>query len=201
MTTARIAPLDPPYADEIREHFARLMPPGMEPLKLFRTVAHNPRVLGRMRRGGLLDKGSITPREREIMILRTCARCGAEYEWGVHAAFFGRQAGFSEGQLRATVVGDAGDAAWNDDERLLIRLADELHDTAHVSDELWTGLAARWRSDQLIELMMLAGLYHAVSYLINGAGIELEANAPRFPKLASRLAPTKTFDPAAPASL
>ncbi|MGH8453975.1 MAG: carboxymuconolactone decarboxylase family protein [Nevskiales bacterium] len=177
----RIPTLDPPYTAEVTEHFAKLMPPGMEPLKLFRTVAHNPRVLGRMRRGGLLDKGSITPREREIMILRTCARCGAEYEWGVHVAFFGRQAGFSEAQMHATVLGAADDPAWSADEQLLIRLADELHDSAQVSDALWSQLATRWQAGQLIELMMLAGLYHAVSYVINGTGVELEANAPRFP--------------------
>lgn len=181
MTTPRIPALDPPYAAEVAEHFARLMPPGLEPLKLFRTVAHNPRVLGRMRRGGLLDKGSITPREREIMILRSCARCGAEYEWGVHVAFFGRQAGFSDAQVRATVRGDADDPAWNEAERLLIRLADELHDTARIPDALWEQLASHWQPAQLIELMMLAGLYHAVSYVINGTGVELEANAPRFP--------------------
>lgn len=179
--TARIPALEPPYLAEVSEHFARLMPPGMEPLKLFRTVAHNPRVLGRMRRGGLLDKGSISPREREIMILRSCARCGAEYEWGVHVAFFGRQAGFSEAQIRASVRGGADDPAWNAQEQLLIRLADELHDTARVSDALWEQLARHWQPAQLIELLMLAGLYHAVSYLINGAGVELEENAPRFP--------------------
>jgi hypothetical protein len=181
MPTPRIAPLDPPYSSEASEHFSKLMPPGMEPLKLFRTVAHNPRVLGRMRRGGLLDKGSITTREREIMILRSCARCGAEYEWGVHVAFFGRQAEFNEAQVRATVLGDGEDPAWDEEERLLIRLADELHDSARVSDALWSRLNAKWQPAQLIELMMLAGLYHAVSYLINGAAIELEANAPHFP--------------------
>jgi hypothetical protein len=180
--TARLLPLNPPYAGEVAEDFARLMPPGMPPLKLFRTVAHNPRVLGRLRRGGLLDKGSITPREREIVILRSCARCDAEYEWGVHVAFFARVVGLSEGQVRATVLGSADDPAWNADERLLIRLADELHDTAQLSDALWTQLALRWQPPQLIELMMLAGLYHAVSYVLNGARIELEENAPRFPR-------------------
>lgn len=180
--SARIPPLNPPYAEDVAGHFAKLMPPGMEPLTLFRTVARNPRVLGRMRRGGLLDKGSITPREREIMILRSCARCGAEYEWGVHVAFFGRQAGFSEAQLRASVLGGPDDPAWGPQEQLLIRLADELHDTAQVSDSLWAQLSRHWQPDQIIELLMLAGLYHAVSYLINGARIELEANAPRFPR-------------------
>lgn len=176
----RIPLVNPPYAADVAEHFAKLMPPGMAPLKLFRTVAHNPRVLGRMRRGGLLDKGSITPREREIMILRTCARCGAEYEWGVHVAFFGQQAGFTQAQVHATVSGGHGDPAWTPQEQLLIRLSDELHDTSRISEPLWAQLNQHWQSAQLLELMMLAGLYHAVSYLVNGTHLELEANAPRF---------------------
>lgn len=181
MNSPRIPPLDPPYAADVAEHFAKLMPPGLEPLRLFRTVARNPRVLGRMRRGGLLDKGSVSVRERELVILRSCARCGAEYEWGVHAAFFGAQAAFTPAQIRATVLGHADDPVWSEDEQQLLHLADELHDSAGISDALWQRLAARWQPDQLIELIMLAGLYHAVSYVINGIRIPPEANAPRFP--------------------
>src|SRR5262249_23183295 len=72
--TARINPLAPPYADRLAEDFAALMPPGVPPIALFRTLAKNPRVLRRVRRGGLLDPGSITVRQREIVILRTTAR-------------------------------------------------------------------------------------------------------------------------------
>lgn len=58
MATTRIAPLKEPYPPKVLEDFDKLMP-GMEPLRLFRTLAHNPRVLRRVRRGGLLDPGSI----------------------------------------------------------------------------------------------------------------------------------------------
>ncbi|WP_426104600.1 hypothetical protein [Massilia sp. TSP1-1-2] len=80
MAAARIAPLDAPFEAAIADTFARYLPPGLEPLKLFRTQANNPRVLQRMFAGNLLDKGSIDQRTRELVILRTCARCGSEYE-------------------------------------------------------------------------------------------------------------------------
>ena len=38
-------------------------------------------------------------REREIVIDRTCARCGAEYEWGVHVAFFGERVGLTREEI------------------------------------------------------------------------------------------------------
>ena len=72
MPMPRIAPLDPPYPDDVQSAFDKLMR-GAPPLLLFRTVARNPRVLQRMMAGGLLDRGSIPLRSRELMILRTCA--------------------------------------------------------------------------------------------------------------------------------
>jgi len=180
MSTPRIAPLEPPYPPEIQANFDKLMR-GAPPLGLFRTVARNPRVLQRMMAGNLLDRGSISPRARELMILRTCARCGAEYEWGVHVAVFGAKAQWTEEQQRSTVRGQAADPCWTPEERLVIRLADELHDTSAVSDALWSELAAQYAAEQILELLMLAGLYHGVSYLINGARVQREGFAPGFP--------------------
>ncbi|MGH8529633.1 MAG: carboxymuconolactone decarboxylase family protein [Nevskiales bacterium] len=180
MAEPRIAPLDPPYAAEVQAAFDVVMR-GAAPLKLFRTIARNPRVLQRMMAGGLLDKGSITLRQRELMILRTTARCGAEYEWGVHVAAFGAKAGWTPAEVGASARGTADDPAWKQDERLIIRLADELHETQVASDTLWGELQASFQPEQIIELIMLAGLYHAVSYLINALQIQLENAAPRFP--------------------
>lgn len=180
MSTPRIPPLEPPYPPEIQADFDKLMR-GAPPLALFRTVARNPRVLQRMMAGNLLDRGSIPLRARELMILRTCARCGAEYEWGVHVALFGAKAQWTEEQKRATVRGQAADPCWTPEDRLVMRLADELHDTSAVSEPLWSELAAQFAPEQILELLMLAGLYHGVSYLINGAQVQREDFAPRFP--------------------
>lgn len=178
---ARIEPLAPPYEGTVAEDLARLMPPGMEPIALFRVLARNPRVLGRLRRGGLLDPGSVSVRMRELIILRTTARCGAEYEWGVHAMFFAAAAGLDAAQLRATVRDDHRASCWSGDDALLVELADLLHDRDSVPDGTWHALAARWSEAQLLELVTLAGLYHAVSFLVNAAALEPEPGAPRFP--------------------
>jgi hypothetical protein len=184
----RIAPASPPYADDVAEDLVKLMPPGMEPLGLFRTLAKNPRVLRRIRRGGLLDPGSITLRQREIVILRTTALAGAEYEWGVHAAFFAAAAGLDERALYATVWEAAEAASWTAEEALLIRACDELHATVRLSDPLWNELRAAFAESQLLEILVLAGLYRAISYVVNGTGVALEAGAPRFPPRATQAA-------------
>jgi hypothetical protein len=78
---ARIAPLNPPYTPDIQAAFDAIMPAGVDPLLLFRTLAVNTRVYERFRAGGLLDRGLLTLRQREIVIDRTCALNGCEYEW------------------------------------------------------------------------------------------------------------------------
>ncbi len=115
------------------------------------------------------------------MIARACARAGAEYEWGVHAVAFARPLGLTDEQIAATVHGTGDDPAWSEREALIVRLVDELHDTATVSDGLWSELAAHWAPDQLLELVVAAGWYRLLSGVINAAGVPLEPWAERFP--------------------
>jgi alkylhydroperoxidase family enzyme len=178
--TARIAPAERPYAEDMEATLARLMPPGVEPLLLFRTIARDPRLFRRFMAGGLLDKGNLGLRERELAIDRTCARCGAEYEWGVHMALFGARVGFGAAEQRATLSFADADC-WSARERLIVRLVDQLHETSTLDDTLWGELAAEFTAEQLIELIMLAGCYHMVSYLTNALRLPLESYATRFP--------------------
>jgi alkylhydroperoxidase family enzyme len=177
----RLAPLDPPYGDAVAATLAEMMPPGVPPLLLFRTIAHNPRVLAKIRASNLLDRGSLERRHREIVILRTTARCGCEYEWGVHVSFFAERVGLGAAELAATVHGRPEDPVWSDAERTLIRLCDELHDDARISDALWQDLRKHWSDEQLVELVVLAGFYHTISFVVNGLGVELEDFAARLP--------------------
>jgi alkylhydroperoxidase family enzyme len=183
--TPRIAPVEPPYDDETADVLRKWMPPGadVEPLKLFRTLAVHSDLASRMRPlgAGILGHGRVDPREREIVIHRTCARAGAEYEWGVHAVAFGRPLGLTDAQLTATVHGGPDDRAWSERDAMLVRLCDELHATATISDELWELLAAEWAPDQLLELVVIAGWYRLIAYVINACGVEPEAWAEPLP--------------------
>ena len=138
----RIAPANPPYPPEIQARFDALMPPGVAPLVLFRTLARDQRLFARFMGGGLLDKGHLTLRQREIVIDRVTARCGSEYEWGVHVAFFAKRAGLDEAQLRSLVRDGPGDACWEAQDTLLIRFCDALHETCDIDDVLWAELRA-----------------------------------------------------------
>lgn len=183
MALARVAALEPPYSEPVQAALDRIMPPGVPPLALFRTLAVNERVFLRLMAGALLDRGAVTLRDREIVIDRTCARCGSEYEWGVHVAFFAQRASLSADEIAATCAPGPEACAFSPRERLLLRLVDELHDGAQVSDDLWRALRAEWTDAQLIELIALAGFYHLISFVTNALRIPLEPHGARFPAL------------------
>ncbi|MEV6323734.1 carboxymuconolactone decarboxylase family protein [Nocardia sp. NPDC051787] len=184
-TSPRIAPLSPPYAPGIEEQLRKWMPPGaaVEPLGLFRTLAIHEELFARMRPlgAGILGHGRVPPRDREIVIHRACARAGAEYEWGIHAAVQAPQVGLTVEQTDAAAAGTADDPVWSPQDAVLVRLADELHDTADISDDLWPELTARYRDDQILELVTIAGWYRLLSCVLNAARTPHEPWARRLP--------------------
>src|SRR5918999_4132503 len=165
----RIVPLEPPYAQELEAMLAKWMPPnsGIEPLALFRTLAVHRELASRARPlgSGILGHGLIEPRLREVIIHRTCALTGAEYEWGVHVMGFGRPLGFTDEQLASTVHGSADDSCWSERETAVVRLADELHSSSTVSDDLFAQLSRHFGNDEILELVITAGWYHTIAYV------------------------------------
>ncbi|WP_194837133.1 carboxymuconolactone decarboxylase family protein [Nocardia sp. XZ_19_369] len=180
----RITPLSPPYAPDIEAQLRKWMPPGtaIEPLALFRTLALHDDLFSRMRPlgAGILGHGRLPPRDREIVILRTCARANAEYEWGIHAVLQAPEVGLTPGQIDAT-VGNPDHPAWSPNDTTLIRLVDEIHDTATISDTLWPDLTSHYRDDQILELITTTGWYRLLSTVINTARLDHETWARRFP--------------------
>jgi alkylhydroperoxidase family enzyme len=176
----RIAPLCPPYAPEIQEQFDRIMR-GAPPLMLFRVMAGHSRAWDKFRASSLLDRGPLPLRQREIVIDRTCALNACEYEWGVHVAIFAPAAELSDEQVRATVLGDADAPCWPKAEQALIAAVDALHHRATLSDAEFGDLSAHYDDDQILEIIMLCGVYRTVSYLANALALPLEEKAARFP--------------------
>lgn len=177
----RIAPAEPPYPPAIADALERIMPKGVPPLVLFRTMARSPRVFEKMFAGGLLDKGPLSLRQREIVIDRTTARLGAEYEWGVHIAFFADKVGFDAAQVAALVHGPADAPCWSPDEQALLAAVDDLVDRRTIAAATWDALAAHLDETQILETIALVGYYHTIGFLCRALELPLEPYAARFP--------------------
>jgi alkylhydroperoxidase family enzyme len=181
---ARIAPLEPPYRDDVDEELRSMMPPGVPPIALFRTLVRNRSMAQAIRPWGAYELGrqlTISLRQREIVIDRMCAQCGCEYEWCVHIAFFAARAGLDDVQITSLTHGGASDSCWIEPgDRLLIEAVDQLHETSDLTDGLWAALADVFEERQLLDLVLLAGWYHAISFVARATRVANEPAAPRF---------------------
>lgn len=181
---ARIAPVTAPFDDTAAPLLAAMMPADAEPIGLFRTFVRNPAMAAAMHPWGRYELGrelSLSMREREIVIDRTTARCGCEYEWGVHVAFFAPRVELTPEQIASLTHGGPDDPCWQEpSERALIRAVDALHDHADLDDATWAALADGRTDEQLLDVLLLAGWYHAISYAATAARVAREAWAPRF---------------------
>lgn len=192
MTRTRITPVQPPYERDVGARLEAMMPPGIPPILLFRTFAKNLAMTEAMGTWGsyeLSNRLSLSMRDREIVIDRTCARCGCEYEWGVHVRFFAERVGLTTQQVASLTHGVSTDPCWlTSRERVLIDVADALHDQSRIDEGLWDRVAEELAEDEILDLLMLCGWYHAISFAANGVHLALEDDAPRF---ADVLAPSE----------
>lgn len=176
----RIIPLEAPYASETAARFAAVMPAGVQPLILFRTLAVSDRAWRKLMGGSLLDRGPITLREREILIIRTSALTECEYEWGVHVAWFASKVDLSTEQIGATLHMSWDAPCWAASEQALIRAADRLFATNALAEEDFRHLQSFFNDEQILEVVQLCGFYRTIAYLAKSLDLPLEDWASRF---------------------
>lgn len=172
-STPRLGPLDP---DEMSEDQRTLLADA-PPLNLFATLVRHPGLYRRWAPFGakLLAGAKLPARDREMVILRTAARCHATYEWGQHVAI-GRAAGLTDDEMERIAVGP--DAGWSDEDAARLRAVDELTDDHRIGDRTWATLATVYSEEQLIELPMLSGHYALLAGVINSFGVQPEGPLP-----------------------
>jgi len=88
---------------------------------------------------------------------------------------------YTADEVRATVLGNAGESCWSHSEQALIAAVDALHARATLSEPEFQALSSHYDEAQILEVMLLSGFYRTVSYFANGLALPLEPNAARFP--------------------
>jgi alkylhydroperoxidase family enzyme len=139
------------------------------------TLLRHPRLYEKHAAVGaaLLGGGVLSPRQRELAILRTGWLCGAPFEWGEHVAM-AKRAGLGTAEIER-LTQDAETAGWNDADGAIVSAAEELHRGAMISDAVWARLGAVLDEGQLIELVYVVGHYTKVAYLQNALRLRLPA--------------------------
>ena len=146
---------------------------------VFKTLVRHPALFKRWLpfANHVLFKQTLSPRDREILILRIGWLCRAPYEWTQHVQI-GLRAGISEAEVDR--IADGPDApGWNEHDAALVRAADELRTDSCLSDATWNTLSKQYSMVQMVDVVFTVGQYNMVSMALNTLGVAIDDDLPR----------------------
>jgi alkylhydroperoxidase family enzyme len=184
---ARLAPLPPEqWPAEMKDALAALRPPSpRHPLP--RRDEGRPKglnVLGLLARhpaltrayhafnGHVLFATTLSPRERELLVLRVAAVRRSEYEWAQHVVQ-GGDAGLTPEEIDR-IAKDPESPEWSRLDRALLRAVDELVAEAKIGDRTWVELAGHFDDQQMMDLIFTVGAYETLAMFLRSAGVALD---------------------------
>jgi len=174
LSEPRVPPLTMDQVDGETKGLLEGLVRGDAPPRIFATLAHHPKLLKRWMvfARHVLNKSSLPPREREILILRIGWRSKSIYEFSAHVRI-GKQVGLTDEDIARIKQGP--DAAGLDPfDAALLRAVDELDEDAFVSDATWQALCERFDTAQVMDVIFTVGQYRLVSMALNSLGVQPE---------------------------
>ena len=126
----------------------------------------------------ILNKSTLDPIDREIIILRIGWLCQSGYEWAQHE-LIASALGLSFEKIEAIKIGEQA-VCWNKKERLLIIATNELYSDAFISTPSWDELKSYYTDPQMMDLVFTVGQYNLVSMALNSFGVQLDDDLPRW---------------------
>lgn len=184
----RLALREPPYDDAAAAVIGNTAFTGLSPINLRMSLAHHPKLATAFQAMShiVMFQTAVAERDREIAIIRTGALTRSEYEWGMHVSIFGEKCGLTPDLVEDLTVSktwrDLKSDLWNERERLVVRMVDELHHHSTIADETWHGLTAHFPNEQVVELIFSSSFYHMAAFYLNSTAVPLEEGSQRFPE-------------------
>jgi alkylhydroperoxidase family enzyme len=169
---ARLPYVDPATASEpVREVFEKL-PVHLNVFKLMALAETCFRPLLRLGTA-ILGRQKLSPKLRELAILRVAALSGARYEWVQHVPI-AKHSGVSDVQVAAVERGTIDAACFDASERAALRLAGELVEGVRAQDKTFAEIAQRFSPQEIVELILTTGYYRMLATLMETAAIDLD---------------------------
>ena len=183
----RIPPLPPKeWPDEMRGALAALRPPnsrhplpsrepgrpkGLNALGMFARHPDLTRAFNTFN-GHILFSSTLSPRQRELLVLRVAAVRQSTYEWKQHVVL-AADAGLTPDEV-ARIEEGPGAAGWSPLDRAMISAVDELLSDAMVTDGTWGALASGLEVEQLMDLVFTVGAYDLLAMAFRSFGVPLD---------------------------
>jgi len=182
----RLRPLPPgEWPDEMRDALAALRPPKPrhpfprregrpKGLNVLGTLARHPALAQAFNtfNGHILFASMLSPRQRELLVLRVARVRRSDYEWTQHLVLAG-DAGLDDDEVAR--VAEGPDApGWSPLEQAMVRAVDELLSDAMISDATWAVLAGELGDRELMDLIFTVGAYDVLAMAFRSLGVELD---------------------------
>lgn len=172
LTKPRIPPLpEAQWTDEHRQRIAKFLPAGARPGNSFRTLLNVPELVDRTMTfyNYITQDSSLSPRVRDLLILRTAWLHGSDVIWRERVPF-ARKAGLSNEEIRNIAQGPT--AGWDPFEANLLRMADQLFRNSFVNDAVFNTMAARYDTCNVMDAGMTVADVASLALLYNTLGVQ-----------------------------
>ena len=174
----------------MREALAALRPPDPghpvpagegrpKGLNVLGTFAHHPALTRAFFtfNGHVLSASTLSPRDRELLVLRVAHLRDCAYEWAQHE-ILARDAGLTSEEIARVAAGPDA-PGWSPRDRALVRAVDELVRDARVSDPTWEELVGVLDRRQLMDVVFTVGAYEVLAMALRSFGVELDVDLGR----------------------
>ncbi|HEY2214059.1 MAG TPA: carboxymuconolactone decarboxylase family protein [Acidimicrobiales bacterium] len=115
---------------------------------------------------------TITPRQRELLVLRVASVRQSQYEWGQHAYLAGL-AGLSPTEIER-IRSEEGTEGWDPLDAALLSAADELVADARIGDDTYAVLSAQFDTQQIMDVVFTVGAYEIFAMALRTFEVDLD---------------------------
>ena len=162
---------------DVKEIYDRIEKNGARIINLYKSLAHNPRVLRNHLQLGntLLSKTKLSPKLREMAILRIAKLTGSEYEWAQHYPV-SLEAGLSKAQADA-VSSWKDSTLFSDEECAVLRYTDEVSQQVKVTDDTFTEVKKYLDEQCILELTVAIGYWGMVARVLVPLQVDMDTQS------------------------
>ncbi len=159
---------------EVKELYEKMEANGARIINLYRALAHNARVMRNHLQLGntLLSKTALSPKLRELAILRIAKLAGSEYEWTQHYPV-ALEAGVTREQ--ADVLSRWQESGlFNKEESAVLQYTDEVAQQVAVTDETFETLKQFLDEQRIVELTISIGYWGMIARILVPLQVDID---------------------------
>jgi alkylhydroperoxidase family enzyme len=172
------------WAPEMRDALAAMTPAGPrrsmtgdsrgQGANILGALAHHPALAKAFftLNGHLLRATTLTPRLRELVILRMAFLRESSYEWAQHV-FLARDAGLTDLEIAWIAWGPEA-PVWDELDASVLRAVGELDHDGFIADETWAVLVEHFDAQQILDVIFTAGAYTTIAWMVESLGVDLD---------------------------